>query len=131
MYDRARNSQNLFEKIENRPQICGYNMIPHDALPSIPLIGKFQSDEVEADKVGQLVVPPGATHSTAIIAARVAAAALATEKAQEDNKSEPTKSELLEARKAKSRAFQRRLMTAKGLGVQDEKYYQDQLQLCL
>lgn len=51
MYDRARNSQNPFEKIENRPQICGYNMIPHDALPSRPIIGKFQSDEVETEAV--------------------------------------------------------------------------------
>ena len=44
MYDRVRSSVNVFEKIESRPQICSYNMIPHESLPGKPLIGKFQSD---------------------------------------------------------------------------------------
>ena len=47
MYDRARNSQNPFERIENRPEIVGYNMIPHQSQPGKPLIGKFPSDVVE------------------------------------------------------------------------------------
>ena len=44
MYDRSRNTQNPFERIENRPQICGYNMIPHEGQPARPLIGSFPSD---------------------------------------------------------------------------------------
>ena len=47
MYDRVRSSQNMFEKIENRPQICSYNMIPHESLPGKPLIGRFLSDQAE------------------------------------------------------------------------------------
>ena len=48
MYDRRSSNQhgNPFEKIENRPQICGYNMIPHESQSSKPLIGKFASDVV-------------------------------------------------------------------------------------
>ena len=30
MFDGARDTNNPFEKIENRPQICGYNMIPYE-----------------------------------------------------------------------------------------------------
>ena len=117
MYDRARNSQNLFEKIENRPQICGYNMIPHDALPSRPLIGKFKSDEVEA--AATVILPLVAPSTTAVVLARTAA--LANKKDNDDkveeSKKELSKAELLETRKAKSRAFERRLMTSKGLGI--------------
>lgn len=66
LYDRSRNSQNVFEKIENRPQICGYNMIPHDGLPNKPLIGKFQSDEVEVNQTapGTQIVPLSTANAT-------------------------------------------------------------------
>ena len=61
LYDRSRNSQNPFERIENRPQICGYNMIPHESQPARPLIGRFFSDTAaettKPSAIKALVVP--------------------------------------------------------------------------
>ena len=44
---------------------------------------------------------------------------------------EPSKEQLLERKKAESRAFERKLITAKELGRLEEKYYQHQLSNCL
>ena len=41
MFDGSRDTNNPFEKIENRPQICGYNMIPYEVQPTRSLIGRF------------------------------------------------------------------------------------------
>ena len=45
MYDRSRNTQNPFERVINRPQICAYNMIPHEAQMPRNLIGTFPSEQ--------------------------------------------------------------------------------------
>ena len=41
MFDGARDTSNPFEKVENKPQICGYNMIPYEVQPTRSLIGRF------------------------------------------------------------------------------------------
>lgn len=53
--------------------------------------------------------------------------------AAEESKSvpEPSKEQLLERKKVESRAFERKLVTAKELGRLEEKYYQHQLSNCL
>lgn len=43
-YDSARAQDNPFEKMENHPSLCGYNMIPYEAQPSKFLIGKQLKD---------------------------------------------------------------------------------------
>ena len=44
---------------------------------------------------------------------------------------EESKEAILEKKKAESRAFERKLITARELGLMEEKYYQHQLTNCL
>ena len=40
-YDAIKDGENHFEKVEQHPQICGYNLNPYEMQPPRPLIGRF------------------------------------------------------------------------------------------
>jgi hypothetical protein len=109
MYDRARNTQNPFERIENRPQICGYNMIPHEAQPVKPLIGKFLSDDKKPVQAQQMVVLTNT----------------ADDEEEKKEAVELSAEEFLDKKRVDARTFERKLLTAKELGQMEEKYYRD------
>ena len=56
MFDRSRNTHNPFELVENRPQICAYNMIPHEFQPRCQ-IGRFALRENQEDASQNPQVP--------------------------------------------------------------------------
>ena len=131
MYDRRSSNQhgNPFEKIENRPQICGYNMIPHESQSGKPLIGKFASDVIAS------ITDPAVAHQIALAGGGSSAVAPRdADDEDEESKDEglqahhelqaARKAELLMKKKAESRTFERKLLTAKELGLLEEKYYE-------
>ena len=130
MYDRRSSNQhgNPFEKIENRPQICGYNMIPHESQSGKPLIGKFASDVIAS------ITDPAVANQIALAGGSSAVAPRDADDEDEESKDEglqahhelqaARKAELLMKKKAESRTFERKLLTAKELGLLEEKYYE-------
>lgn len=45
---------NVYEELEEQPQVCAFNMIPYEAQPPAPIIGKFKiykkNDPVEYER---------------------------------------------------------------------------------
>ena len=95
-------------------------MIPHEAQPTKPLIGKFLSDEMK---------PKGEEGSKKLVSARGARSSAAA-KAQQQNQLAEVAHEIspetkLEEKKAKAKAFEIKQLTARELGLMEEKYYRD------
>lgn len=95
-------------------------MIPHEAQPARPLIGRFPSDSVAPQTLPS-------TSQTLVVKSSVEKC---QPQAEEEDKQE-SHSELLAKKIAESKAFERKLITAKELGQMEEKYYQHQLSNCL
>lgn len=49
-YDSAKNQENPFEKMQNHPQLCGYNMIPYEVQPTKPLIGRVAHAKIAEER---------------------------------------------------------------------------------
>lgn len=42
MYDNTMHNENLYEKSQVQPQLCGYELNPYEVQPEPPIIGKFK-----------------------------------------------------------------------------------------
>ena len=104
LFDGSRDTNNPFERVENKPQICGYNMIPYEVQPTRSLIGRFTQAQ-----------PLQESQQVALTNDKE----MDTEDVQEESK--------FDQEVEQSRIFERKLILAKELGMMEEKYYKDQI----
>lgn len=53
MYDNEMHGENLYEKQQMQPQLCGYELNPFEVQPDPPIIGKFKNG-AQYDQHGNL-----------------------------------------------------------------------------